>query len=167
MKTAIAMQYPWKEYLLRQARLNSMCLDNLDALRACQTKAEAVNLYKKTIDWALERNYPPVNFIRNEFGNCEDLGIFIDKDFHGELIDEHQCYVFHNCRGTIMVEMNVSEKIIPMLYFANGCNMTVKRSHKPHTMPIKVPLYIFGSNTVIANNSDDILFRTYIKGGAK
>lgn len=161
------MQHTWKEYLLREARLQSMCLDNLDALRACQTKAEAVHLYKKTIDWALERNYPPVNFIRNEFGNCEDLGIFIDKDFHGELIDEHQCYVFHNCRGTIMVEMNVSEKIIPMLYFANGCNMTVKRSHKPHTMPIKVPLYIFGNNTVIANNSDDILFRTYIKGGAK
>ena len=167
MKTATIMSYSWKEYLLRKARLNSMCLEQLDALRGCETKDEAVNLYKKTIDWALERNYPPVNFIRNEFGNCEDLGIFIDKDFHGELLDEHQCYVFHNCRGTIMVEMNTSEKIIPMLYFANGCDITVKRSSEPHTLPIKVPLYIFGDNTVIANDCDDIVFRIYRKGGAK
>ena len=65
MKTAIIMQSSWKEYLLRQARLHSMCTENLEGLRACETKADAVALYKKTIDWALEKNYPPVNFIIN------------------------------------------------------------------------------------------------------
>ena len=159
------MQPSWKEYLLRQARLHSMCTENLEGLRACETKADAVALYKKTIDWALEENYPPVNFIRNEFGDCEDLGIFVDKDFHGELLDEHQCYVFHNCRGDIKVDLNVSKAIIPMLYFANGCNISVTRADTPHTLPIRVPLYIYGENIIKAEDNDDIAFTR--KGGAR
>lgn len=155
----------WKEYLLRQARLNSMCAENIDALRDVQSKAEAVALYKKTIDWALEKNYPPVNFIRNEFGDCEDLGIFIDRTFNGELLDEHQCYVFHNCRGHIRVDLNISKKIIPMLYFANGCDMSVSRADSPHTLSIRVPLYIYGYNTIKAEDNDDIIFTR--KGGAR
>lgn len=155
------MQPSWKEYLLRQARMHSMCTENLEGLRACETKAEAVALYKKTIDWALEKNYPPVNFIRNEFGDCEDQGIFIDKEFHGELLNEHQCYVFHNCRGHIAVDINIPLKIIPMLYFANGCNISVTRHDTSHTLPIMVPLYIFGDNTITAENDDCVTFKKY------
>lgn len=155
----------WKEYLLRQARLNSMCTENIDALRACETKADAIALYKKTIDWALEKNYPPVNFIRNEFGDCEDLGIFVDKDFHGELLVEHQCYVFHNCRGHITVDINIEKRIIPMLYFANGCNLRITRAETLQSSHIKVPLYIYGENTIIAKDTGNITFTR--KGGAK
>ena len=165
MKTAIIMQNSWKEYLLRQARLNSMCTENVEALRACETKEEAVALYKKTIDWALEKGFPSINFIRNEFGDCEDLGVFVDRDFHGELLDEHQCYVFHNCRGDIKVDLNVSKAIIPMLYFANGCNISVIRADTPHTLPIRVPLYIYGENRIKAEDNDDIIFAR--KGGAR
>lgn len=135
-----------------------MCTENIDALRVCETKADAIALYKKTIDWALEKNYPPVNFIRNEFGDCEDLGIFIDKTFNGELLNEHQCYVFHNCRGHIAVDINIEKKIIPMLYFANGCNISVSCVSE-----IRVPLYIFGESNIQANDT----FRIYRKGGAK
>ena len=165
MKTAIVMQSSWKEYLLRQAHLNSMCTENLEALRACESKAEAVALYKKTIDWALEKNFPSVNFIKNEFGDCEDLGLFVDRDFHGELLDAHQCYVFHNCRGHITVDLNVEKKIIPMLYFANGCNISVTRANAPHTLPIRVPLYIYGENRIDAKDDDDITFSR--KGGVR
>lgn len=153
----------WKEYLLRQARLNSMCTENMDALRACETKADAVALYKKTIDWALEKNYPPVNFIRNEFGDCENLGVYIDRTFNGELLNEHQCYVFHNCRGHIAVDINIEKRIIPMLYFANGCDLSISRADTPHTLPIRVPLYIFGENTIEANDSDDITFKKHTR----
>lgn len=142
-----------------------MCAENIDALRDVQSKADAVALYKKTIDWALEKNYPPINFIRNEFGDCEDLGIFIDRTFNGELLNEHQCYVFHNCRGHIRVDLNVSQKIIPMLYFANGCNISVTRADAPHTLPIRVPLYIYGENIIKAEDNDDIIFTR--KGGAR
>lgn len=144
-----------------------MCTENIDALRACETKADAIALYKKTIDWALEKNYPPVNFIRNEFGDCENLGVYIDKTFNGELLNEHQCYVFHNCRGHITVDLNTYFKIIPMLYFANGCEMTITQSDPHCPLPIKVPLYIFGENKIVANDDDDIIFRIYRKGGAK
>lgn len=161
------MQSSWKEYLLRQARLNSMCTENIEGIRACESKADAVALYKKTIDWALERNYPAINFIRNEFGNCDDLGLFVDRVFHGELLDAHQCYVFHNCKGEITVDINLSDKIIPMLYFANGCNMTIKRVGGPHILPIKVPLYIFHDNTIVAEDTEDITFRIYKKGGVE
>lgn len=140
-----------------------MCTENIDALRAVQSKAEAVALYKKTIDWALEKNYPPVNFIRNEFGDCEDQGVFIDKVFNGELLNEHQCYVFHNCRGHITVDIDIPLKIIPMLYFANGCNISVTRANTPHTLPIRVPLYIFGDNSITAENDDDVTFKKYCK----
>ena len=167
MKTATIMSYSWKEYLLRQARLNSMCLEQLDALRECETKDEAVNLYKKTIDWALERNYPPVNFIRNEFGNCEGLGVFVDRVFHGELLNDQQCFIFHNCRGHITVDLNTYFKTIPMLYFANGCEMTITQSDPHSPLPIKVPLYIFGDNRIVAEDTKDIQFRIYKKGGAK
>ena len=155
----------WKEYLLRQARLESMCTENMDALRVCETKADAVALYKKTIDWALEKNYPPINFIRNEFGDCEDLGIFVDRKFYGEILNEHQCYVFHNCRGHITVDINIEKRIIPMLYFANGCNLRITRAETLQSSHIKVPLYIYGDNTVIAKDTGNITFTR--KGGAK
>ena len=66
----------WKEFLLRQARLNSMCLDNMDALRACQTKAEAVNLYKKTID---KLNKKHIEEIGTERTQGRPLNIICDK----------------------------------------------------------------------------------------
>ena len=162
MKTAMTS---WKEYLLRQARLESMCTENIDTLRVCETKADAVALYKKTIDWALEKNYPPVNFIRNEFGDCEDLGIFVDKTFYGEILNEHQCYVFHNCRGHITVDINIEKRIIPMLYFANGCHLRITRAETLQSSHIKVPLYIYGENTIITKDTGNITFTR--KGGAR
>ena len=138
-----------------------MCTENMDALRACETKADAVALYKKTIDWALEKNYPPVNFIRNEFGDCENLGVYIDRTFNGELLNEHQCYVFHNCKGYITVDINIPLKIIPMLYFANGCDLSISRADTPHTLPIRVPLYIFGENNISAEDNNDVTFKKY------
>lgn len=165
MKTAIIMQSSWKEYLLRQARIYSMCEENIEGLKACQTKAAAVSLYKKTIDWALEKDFPSLDFIRKEFAECRDLGIFVDTEFRGELLNEHQCYVFHNCHGHLTVDLNVEKRIIPMLYFANGCNLRITRAETLQSSHIKVPLYIYGENTVIAEDTGDITFTR--KGGAR
>ena len=140
-----------------------MCNENIELLKSCTTKEDAILLYKKTIDWALEKNYPSINFLRNEFGDYEKQGIFVDKVFNGELLNEHQCYVFHNCSGEIKVDLNIDKSIIPMLYFANNCNMVIERSDMPHTLPIKVPLYIFGENKILAESNDDIIFRKHQK----
>lgn len=159
----------WKETLLRQARLHRMCLENREALaNLCPTKELAIALYKKTINWALEEQYPPLDIIRSEFGDFEKEGLFVDKVFNGELLYDQLCYVFHHCSGTIYVDINFKERLIPMLYFANDCNMTILR--KGDGYPIRVPVYTFGQNSITAVSTDSIIFKNYnyeVKGGTK
>ena len=98
--------------------------------------------------------------LRRDFSDCEADGIFVDKHFHGELLTSHQVYVFHNCTGTIRTGLNVERRIIPMLYFANGCNMDVKAVSD--TAPkVRVPLYVFGPNRIGAEQSENIECVTY------
>lgn len=155
------MTLTWKAYLQRQARLYRMCEDNRAYLSACETKEDAIRLYKQTIDWALEKGYPDLDFLRKEFSNCESEGLYIDHHFNGEVLNEHQVYVFHNCTGTIRVGLNFAKKIIPMCYFANGCNMTILGVEGERMFPDRVPLYMFGENQINATNSPTMEVRIY------
>lgn len=137
-----------------------MCRENRAALDSLQDKGEAIELYKKTIDWALEENYPNFVTIQRDFSDCGDYGIFVDRDFHGEVLNEQQVYVFHRCTGWIRTGLNVSKRIIPMLYFANGCDMTLK-PFGPAGIETRVPLYVFGRNLVKVDASGDVVFKTY------
>ena len=154
------MDKDWKKYVRREASSHHMCEENRDALEAVQSKAEAIELYKKTIDWALEEGYPSLPVLRGCFKDCEMYGVFIDKTFRGEILNAQQVYVFHNCKGWIRVGLNADDAIIPMLYFANGCEMTVKSSDSFGLGTI-VPLYIFGDNRISAESSEDIDCRTF------
>lgn len=154
------MEPTWKKNLRRQASSHHMCEENRRALDAIDDKHSAIELYKRTIDWALEENYPDLETLRRDFSDCEVDGIFVDKTFHGETLDAHQVYVFHNCRGSIRVGLNVKRRIIPMLYFANGCDMDVK-GIPGSAMQVRVPLYIFGPNRIGAEQSEDIICKTY------
>lgn len=151
----------WKDLLLRYGKLNSMCKENIDALKNCETKHDSIDLYKKTIDWALERNFPNLAILRKEFMDCQDDGIFIDHTFNGETLNEHQVYVFHNCKGTIKVGLNTNKSIIPMLYFANNCEMTVVGTNAIRVRPDIIPCYIFGENNIEAENDINAIFRIY------
>lgn len=154
------MEEDWKKLLRRKATTYHMCEENRTALESVNSKADAVALYIKTIDWALEEDYPGLNVIRRYFNDCEQYGIFIDKVFSGETLTDLPVYVFHNCKGTIRTGLNTEKKIIPMLYFANGCDMTVVSSNTLG-MRSRVPLYIFGDNTVLAEDSENIVCRRY------
>ena len=136
-----------------------MCEENRDALDAVENKEDAINLYKRTIDWALEEGYPDLGTIRKYFSDCEKYGVFVDKVFHGETLVEHQVYVFHSCSGKIRTGLNLEKRIIPMMYFANGCDMDVKGDGSG--LAIRVPLYVFGPNRVGVEQSDDIQCLTY------
>ena len=152
------------------ARKHNMCADNRAYLSACETKEDAIRLYKQTIDWALEEEYPDLDFLRKEFINQEKEGLFIDYFFDGDILNEHQVYVFHNCRGTIRVGLNLAKKIIPMCYFANNCDMTILGVEEDKDYPDRVPLYIFGENKINATNSNSIevrIFRSGVKGGKR
>lgn len=154
------MERDWKKYVRREASAHHMCEENRDALERVQTKAEAVELYKKTIDWALEECYPSLPVLRRHFSDCGMYGVFIDREFHGEILNAHQVYVFHNCKGWIRTGLNAEDAIIPMLYFANGCDMTVKSSDD-FGLATKVPLYIFGENWINTERSENIDCRIY------
>lgn len=154
------MDTDWKRQLRREASVHHMCGENRDALEAVETKAEAIELYKKTIDWALEENYPALSTIRSIFADCEDEGVFVDKEFHGEVLNGHSVYVFHNCTGVVRTGLNIQKRIIPMMYFANGCDMEI-RSAGPSGLEVRVPLYVFGANTVRAVPSEDLKCKTY------
>lgn len=137
-----------------------MCEENRTALEGIDTKADAIELYKKTIDWALEEGYPTLETLRQDFSDCEEFGIYVGRRFHGEILNREQVYVFHNCTGTIRTGMNLNKRIIPMLYFANGCDMSVK-GIGDRNMQIRVPLYVFGENRVVGEKSDDIICKIY------
>lgn len=153
------MESELKRLLRREASAHHMCEENRTALEAIESKADAVALYKKTIDWALEENFPSLPALRRFFSDCEDLGIYVDKIFHGEELKDHQVYVFHNCKGQIRTGINLEKSIIPMLYFANNCEMAVKSAG--NFGQIRVPLYIFGENSISAEDTEDISFKFY------
>lgn len=161
------MSSSWKPYLQRLARLHRMCADNRAYLSACETKEDAIRLYKQTIDWALEEGYPDLDFLRKEFSDQQLQGLYIDHNFEGDILNEHQAYVFHHCTGTIRVGLNLAKKIIPMCYFANNCDMTILGIETENGfLPDRVPLYIFGENNINATNSNSIEVRIF-KGGVK
>lgn len=149
------METIWKNILRREASSHHMCEENRRALSAVESKEEAIELYKKTIDWALENGYPALATIRSFFSDCEDLGVFVDKVFHGEELMDQQVYVFHNCRGTIKTGLNFEKETIPMLYFANGSRMRVE-SAGPKGLAVRVPLYVFDDSIVSGEDSSDI-----------
>lgn len=154
------MDEQWKRQLRREASAHHMCAENRDALSCVETKLEAIQLYKKTIDWALEEGFPDIHTLRRDFSDCEDYGIFVGRHFNGERLTEQQVYVFHECTGMVRVGLNLRSRIIPMLYFANGCDMTV-RGIRNSAMQIRVPLYVFGDNHVAGEQSDDIFCKVY------
>lgn len=164
------MSNTWKSYLQRLAREKGMCADNRAYLNACETKEDAIRIYKQTIDWALENEYPDLDFLCKEFSNCQSDGIFVGHHFEGDVLKEHQVYVFHNCTGTIRVGLNLAKKIIPMCYFANNCDMTILGVEEDKDFPDRVPLYIFGENNIDAKNSNTIevrIYRSGVKGGKR
>lgn len=155
------MSNSWKPYLRQLARKHNMCADNRAYLSACECKEDAIRLYKQTIDWALEEGYPDLDFLRKEFANHQDDGLFIDQHFDGQTLCENQVYIFHHCTGTIRVGLNLAKKIIPMCYFANGCDMTILGLDGERAFPDRVPLYIFGENNISAKNSPTLEVRIY------
>lgn len=151
----------WKRHLQREARLHRMCADNQAYLNACENKEDAIRLYKQTIDWALEEDYPDIDFLRKEFADQQSQGIYIDQHFDNVVLNDQQVYVFHNCTGTIRVGLNLEKEIIPMCYFANGCCMTVLGLEGERMIPDRVPLYLFGENVVNTINSSSLEVRIY------
>lgn len=151
----------WKIRAEREAARQAVCAEYAELLRRATTKEEMVAIYKRGVDWALENKVPSYQLLCDECADLGDYGLFVDKEFKGEVLTELPVYIFHHCSGEIHVGLNVDKAIIPMLYFANGCDMRV--SGIESVSPIKVPVYIFGENKVLTETSDNIQCTIYLK----
>lgn len=150
----------WKNKIISDAKAHGICGEYAELMSRAATKEDFLALYKRGIDWSLENNCPSVDYLRAEGQGFERLGLYIDHEFHGETLDDQQVYIFLNCKGKIRVGLNMKKRIIPMLYFSNGCEMEVASADRL-AMQIRVPLYIYGENRISAEQSDDLICVTY------
>ena len=133
-----------KQELMDGARAGGICADGFSRLRSL-TPDGLLDYYVQNPDWCMERNYPRLDFLREHSNDdrTRKSGIFIDRHFSGKLFDDRLVYIFHHCTGLVRVALNVEKELIPMLYFANGCDITVRCYEH-----IRIPLYILGNNDV-------------------
>lgn len=152
----------WKRSLRSRAGQHGMCEDKRHALEQMRSTTDAVSLYLGSIEWALGENYPSIDELRKNFSprELEDYGIFIDREFNGERFYGKQKYVFHNCKGLIRSGLNKELRLIPFLYFANGCEIQVK-SFEHYLSPVHIPLYIYGDCAIDGEVSQDIVCNTH------
>lgn len=135
------------------------CKEAYHSLLKCETKDDTIGVYKEHYQWCLENDFPDFETIKREFSDYEHENIYVGRKFNGETI-KAQTVIFYNCTGVINVEMDYEEKVIPMLYFANDCDMKLVCKQR-NIYPIGVPLYIFGENKIVAKDTSDIKFKWY------
>lgn len=149
-----------KETLMNDARRGGICAEGYGQMRAYDREG-LIDYYVQNPDWCMERGFPSLELLRREFSDIEDKGVFVGKTFDGEVFDKLQAYIFHDCKGTIRVAMNYDNAIIPMLYFANGCNIRVECEQR-NDPAINVPLYIAEDCKVVGAKTDNCNFKRKI-----
>lgn len=151
-----------KKLLIKGAQSKGICAPGLARLERIASKGEAVDYYVENPDWCLERNFPDLHTLTERFADCESKGVFVNRTFHGEMLDERQAYIFHNCKGMIRTGVNARRKIIPMFYLANGCRLRIVDEQKEYAdYPPEIPVYLFGKNDVSARSTRWVKFRIF------
>lgn len=142
-----------KNKLMQGARDKGICLEGYETMRGRNLDG-LINYYIQNPDWCLERNFPDLQTLATRFSDLSHKGIYVNTTFHGEVLNDLQAYIFHNCKGVIKTRLNLALKIIPMFYFANNCDITIECMEG-----IVIPLYIFGKNNV--STSGNAKFKKY------
>lgn len=149
---------------MEQARSKGICAEGYGTMRVDDIEA-LVDYYIENPDWAMERDFPTLPFLKEHFSDIEEKGVFVGRTFHGETLNERQAYIFHNCRGTVKVGLNVEKGLIPMLYVANGCRVrfvgTGDYAPKRNEERTVVPIYSFGKNDISARDNKYVEFNRY------
>lgn len=151
-----------RDSLIHGAHDKGICAEGYKQMLESSDIDSLVNYYVANPDWCLERNFPDLQMLTEKFANCENKGVFVNKIFKGELLNDLQTYIFHNCKGTIKVGLNVDKAIIPMLYLANRCRLRIVGvgDIKPQ-IPSEVPIYTFGKNDYSARDNKFVKFNIY------
>lgn len=151
----------FKDKLVKTAIEKGICAQGYERLMRDDREA-LIDYYLEMPDWCMERDFPDLQTLTDEFADCEDKGVFVNKSFKGELLNDLQTYVFHNCTGTIKVGLNMSKEVIPILHLANGCRLRIVGvgDVKPKVRTI-VPIYVYGHNDLSARDNCYVKFEIY------
>lgn len=151
-----------KDKLINVAHAKGICAEGYKQMLGSADVAAMVDFYVANPDWCLERSFPDLHMLTEQFAGYEGKGVFVNKTFHGEVLNDLQTYVLHNCKGTIKVGLNVDKANIPMLYIANGCKLRIVGiGDVVPKNPSEVPVYIFGKNDVSAKDNKYVNFTIY------
>lgn len=148
-----------KDKLIAEAHKQGICAEGYKQMLESADVDAMVDFYVANPDWCLERNFPDMKTLREHFADVRDKGVFVGETFHGELLNDLQAYVFHNCKGTIKVGLNVDKGMAPMLYLANGCRLCVVGVGPIAKEPTQIPVYVFGKNDLSARNNRRVTFK--------
>lgn len=141
-----------KAELMKGVKNLGVCKESYSKMRGYD-RDELIAMYLHLPDWCMSRNFPSLEMLRREFSDVEDKGIYIDKTFKCELFKNKPVYVFHNCKGRIFVDWNVEKANIPILYFANGCEIEVYSNDKIVVpIPARVKIIIYSEDSVITTH---------------
>lgn len=146
----------WKVLLIEDATNKDICEPFEKILKRVGSVDRAIESYVKHPNWCLENNCPNLKMLREYYSEFQGKGIYVDHIFNGETLNEFQCYIFHNCKGTIKVGLNRDLKIVPMLYFANKCDMVIEGIEFNSIANSTIPIHIFGSNNVTLHDCKGI-----------
>lgn len=156
------MENRLKETLISAAHAEGICTEGYKQMLGSADVESMVDYYTANPDWCLERGFPDMKTLRKHFADISHKGVFVDHTFKGELLNDLQAYIFHNCKGTIKVGLNVDKAIIPMLYLANGCRLRIVGVGEiVPEKPTVLPIYTFGKNDVSAKGNKYVEFITY------
>lgn len=86
---------------------------------------EAARYYAENPEWCLERGYPGLDALRGERELLESVGVYVDRAFDGELLNERAGYIFHNCKGWIRTRLNVEKGVMPCFYLGDGSDLRI------------------------------------------
>lgn len=150
-----------KEKLINVARAKGICAEGHQQMLASADIGDMVGYYVANPDWCLERGFPDLPTLREHFADVGHKGVFVGVTFHGELLNDLQAYVFHDCKGTIKVGLNVEKGSAPMLYLANGCRLHVVGDGPITKEPMQIPIYVFGKNDLSARDNRRVRFKVY------
>ena len=149
-----------KETLMGDAKNMGICAEGYGRMRGYDRDG-LIRYYITNPDWCMERRFPSLELLRREFSDIEDRGVFVGKTFNKDVFDSRQVYVFHDCKGTVTVGWDMENAIIPMIYCANGCDLTFVSDKAENPNPVSVPVYVFGSNRIKVKSDRSIRFTVY------
>ena len=145
-----------------------ICRQGRDFLAGLGSLERILDYYVQNPDWCMERDFPSYDTLEKLSldPECRSLlekaGVYVGKEFQGELLNERQSYVFHRCRGWITASLNIERHLIPIYYFANGCEMTVQGSDVCFNNPVRIPLYLTASCKVKCEKNRSFYFPRYL-----